>query len=57
MKKLWNWLKGKKTYILAILGGVTFVLARVGFITPDVEVQVYTLLGIGGFATIRNSIK
>jgi len=57
MKKLWEYLSGKKTFIIAILGGIAFVLARLGVITTDVEVQVYALLGIGGIATIRHAIK
>lgn len=52
-----KFLKGKKTYILAIAGGVIFALARVGFIPADLEVQIYIVLGIGGMAALRNAIK
>jgi len=49
-------LKGKKTYIVALVGAVIFVLARFGVFTPEVEAQIYTALGIVGVATFRNAI-
>lgn len=57
LKLLRNFLKGKKTYITALAGGVVFVLARLGYITPELEVTLYTALGIVGVATLRASIK
>jgi hypothetical protein len=57
MKKILDFLKGKKTYLIAIIGGVTFAIARLGTISTDIEVQIYTLLGIGSIATLRDAIK
>ena len=55
-KKAVAYLRGKKTFILAGLGGVVFILARLGYVTPELEVQAYTLLGIGSVATLRAGI-
>lgn len=52
-----KFLKGRKTYILAIVGGIIFVLSRLGFLPADLEVQIYVVLGLGGVATLRSAIK
>jgi len=50
-------LKGRKTYIVAIAGGIVFVLAALGIITPELANQIYTILGIGAVAALRDAIK
>lgn len=57
MEKIIGFLKGKKTYILAIIGGIVFVASRLGYIEPNLENQAYTILGVSGFATIRDGIN
>ena len=54
MKK---WLKGKKTYIIAICGGIVYALAALNIITPDVAEKIYGVLSIGGAMTIRAAIE
>ena len=52
-----KFLQGKKTFLLTIIAGVVFVGARLGYITPEIEAQLYTILGIGTVATFRSAIK
>ena len=52
-----QWLTGKRTYLIAILGGVTWVLALLNIISSEQATQIYTLLGIGAVTTIRAAIK
>lgn len=57
LASIYNALDGKKTYIVAGLGGVVFALEVLGYITPELAVQFYTILGLGGVATLRDAIR
>lgn len=46
-------LEGKRSYICAIAGGLTFIASRLGFIDPEMENQIYVLLGFGAVAALR----
>ena len=50
-------LKGKKTYILVAIATLVFIGARIGWIDPLAEENIYLLLGIGTVGTIRSAIK
>lgn len=52
-----NFLKGKKTYILAALAGVTVFCNAVGWIDSGTTATILGLLGAGGLATIRHGIN
>ena len=52
-----TFLRGKRTYLLALIGAVIFILGRIGIITPDIENTLYTAIGLGGLFTIRAAIK
>ncbi len=51
-----NYLSGKKTYIVAALGAITFACAALGYIGQDIANQIYTMLGIAGTFTMRAAI-
>ena len=50
-------LDGKKTYLVAIAGAVVFIVSRLNLISPDLEAQIYKVLGITVVATARSAIK
>jgi len=50
-------LKGKKTYIVATLVGIVAVAQYVGFITNEVAMTLYGLLGASGIATMRAAVS
>jgi len=52
-----DFLRGKKTYLLAFLGAVTYGLQLAGVIDPDLATKILTFLGIGGAATLRAGMK
>ena len=52
-----DWLKGKKTFILVILGAIAWGLTQVNIITPAQLEMVLQLLGIGAVGTLREAIK
>ena len=52
-----NYLKGKKTYCLAFLVGLVAVCQSLGYVSNEVAVVLYGLLGAGGMATMRAAIK
>ena len=54
MAKLWAWLVGRKTYIVAIIGAIFGVLAAFGIVVPE---WVYAILAAIGLGTLRASIK
>jgi len=53
IKKLISWLQGKKTYAIAIGGGILFALQLAGVPIPS---EVWQVLGIGGLASLRAAI-
>ncbi len=53
MEKLIEWLKGKKTYIIAIIGAIAGVLQAFGIVIPEF---VYAILAALGIATVRAAI-
>jgi len=57
MEKLISYLKGKKTFILVTVGATVFAGARLGFISADLEAQIYVMLGFGSVATLRSALK
>lgn len=54
MKNLIGWLKGKKTYIIAVIVGVVGALNYLGIIIPE---WIYALLAAIGLGTIRAAIS
>ena len=53
IKKVIEFLKGKKTYAIAIGGGILFALQLAGVPIPN---EVWQLLGIGGLASLRAAV-
>jgi hypothetical protein len=53
MAKLIEWLKGKKTYIVAIVAAVTGVLQAFGVVIPE---YVYAVLAALGISAVRAAI-
>jgi len=54
VKNLIGWLKGKKTYIIAVIVGVVGALNYLGIIIPE---WIYALLAAIGLGTIRAAIS
>ena len=54
MTKILKFLKGKKTYIIAIGIGIAAALNYLGIIIPDYVLLILNALGLGA---IRDSIK
>ena len=54
MKKVLDWLNGKKTYITAALIGVCAALQAYGIVIPE---YVFVLLGAMGLGAVRAGIK
>ena len=52
--KILEWLKGKKTYIIAGLVGITAVLQHLGYPIPEI---VWPILGALGLGAVRAGIK
>lgn len=52
-----NFLKGKKTYIIAGLIGVVTVAAALGYIGDETKITLIGLLGGGGLATLRAGVS
>lgn len=46
MSKILDWLKGKKTYITALLAGVCAVLVELGIDIPPIVWEILAILGI-----------
>ena len=57
MAKLWELLKGKKTYILAFIGGLVWSLTALGWLDQESANMMFTLLGFGTAAALRNGMK
>ena len=54
MTKIMEWLKGRKTYITAIVYAIAAILTETGiYVVPDV---VFTILGALGLITLRQAI-
>jgi hypothetical protein len=54
MNKLIEWLKGKKTYITAIIIGILAALNSLGVVVPE---WVYLLISAAGLGAVRSAIK
>jgi len=54
LEKIGQWLQGKKTYITAIIVGVTAVLEFYGIAIPDVVWGILAALGLG---SVRSAIN
>ena len=57
MQKLIDWFEGKKTYFIILIGLVVTVLYWLGIIPQALYQQIMVLLGLGGAAALRSSIK
>jgi len=55
MKKIFEYLKGKKTYLVAIAGGIYAALIGLG-VVPSYDF-IWGLLGSGAFAFLRAGVK
>lgn len=51
-----SFLKGKRTYITAALGGIVLVAQLLGYIPAELADKLYILLGFTGMVTLRSSI-
>lgn len=52
-----EWLKGKKTYITAIVGIILNGLIAMGYISSDLIVPINSVLGFLGLGTLRAGVK
>lgn len=52
-----NWLKGKKTYIVAALAFAVNVAYMMGYITEEMRNELLALLGTGAVATVAAKIN
>lgn len=52
-----EFLKGKKTYLIAAAGAVATGVYLLGFVDTDTYVGIMGFLGFGGFAALRAGIK
>ena len=57
MQKLFEFLKGKKTYIVVLLGACVWASQQLGYIDQVAAEQLYALLGIAAVGTLRSAIK
>lgn len=55
--KFLQFLEGKKTFILAGIGGIVTALLYAGVITQEQATPILTMLGLGTAATVRAAIK
>ena len=52
-----EFLKGKKTYLIAILIGIASTFHYLGYIDTQAYTAILGLLGAGGFASLRAGIS
>ena len=52
-----DFLKGKRTYIVVILGGLVFVAMQLGFIDATMGNKILEFLGLTAVITLRAAIK
>ena len=57
MKQIIDFLKGKKTYIVAILGGVAFILYQLGYVDGETFKWICGMLGITLPMTLHAAIS
>lgn len=57
MNKVFEFLNGKKTYILAAAGAILQGLVFAGFATQDQVNPLLVMLGFTGAATLRSAVK
>lgn len=53
---MWNWLQGKKTYILSGIGAV-YVAGQMWSGSVDMQTGVMEILGCLGFSTVRHGVS
>ena len=54
MKKIMDYLQGKKTYIVAILTAIFIILNAFDVVIPE---YVYQLLAVAGLGAVRSALK
>ncbi|MEQ8504573.1 MAG: hypothetical protein RIB80_04555 [Rhodospirillales bacterium] len=52
-----EFLKGKKTYLVAVAAGIVTVVQALGYIDAEMAATIYGLLGAGGLATLRAGVS
>ena len=52
-----EWLKGKKTYLIAALVGIVAVIQQLGYIDESMAGTILAVLGGGGLATLRAGVS
>lgn len=57
MKKVIEFLRGKKTYAVAVAIGVVVVSEYLGWIDAQTAITLYGLLSAGGVASLRDAIR
>jgi len=56
MKRLIDFLKGKKTYVVAVIIAVVNLAVAFGYISPDHLTQINIVLGALGLGAVRDAI-
>ena len=56
MNQIWEWLKGKKTYLIAALVPIGVFFQSMGWISANTWHKIFTLLVGLGLVTLRSSI-
>ena len=57
MGKVIEWLKGKKTYLVAAGIGIVVALQQAQVIDPELAGTILTFMGAGGLAALRAGMK
>lgn len=56
MKRVIEFLKGKKTYIVAVIIAVVNLAVAFGYVSPEHLTQINIVLGVLGLGAIRDAI-
>jgi hypothetical protein len=57
MSKILEFLKGKKTYVVAIAGAAVQGLVFAGVLTQEAANPILAMLGFGAAASLRSAVK
>ena len=57
MIEIIQWLQGKKSYFVALIGGLVFTCNLLGYMPDAMMWQILVALGITGVATLRAGMK
>ena len=57
MNKYFSLLKGRRTYIVAVLLGLVVIAESLGYLDAEMAFTLKGLLGAGGLAALRAGVK